>query len=92
MIFPSFPIKCVSVHLSVLESLKPREKNMKARKNGLFSHCCLQDVFQFKDVFYSICNNLIRFRCLYISFPTVKLLISNCFGSFSVGGERNPQF
>jgi hypothetical protein len=51
---------------------------MKAKGKSLFSYCCLQAVFLLIFfIFYSVCNNHIQFRCLYVTFTSIKLLIYN---------------
>jgi hypothetical protein len=66
IIFPSSPIKCVSLHLSTLESHQPRENKMKARKLFIFPLLFTGRIFYFL-VFYSTCNNLFPSRACFVS-------------------------
>jgi hypothetical protein len=93
IIFPSLLKKCAPIHLNALESLKPTEKKIKTRKMFifplLFTGRISVELFLY---FYSICNNLIYFCFLYVSFQTIKLFIYNIFRHFSVVRERNLNY
>jgi hypothetical protein len=91
LLIQTFIIKCIPSiwfiiwnHLNKIEHvlMKMQTKDAALQDKCLFSHCCLQGIFLLKNfvcIFYSICNNLICFCCVYVSFQAIKLFISNFF-------------
>jgi hypothetical protein len=82
VIFPSVLIKWALIHLNALKR--------KTSKMFIFQWLFTGQVNFNCFCFYSVCNKLNCFRCLYVSFQVITLLISNIFRNFSVIRKHSP--